>query len=79
MVGAVKLEGVYQEVLDGYLIELKRLMETVDRYDKRIEELSQLGTYREPVNKLTCFLGVKRLSALSIHGRDWGFHAVSLS
>ena len=62
----LKLEGVYQEVLDGYLIELKRLMETVDRYDKRIEELSQLDTYQEPVNKLTCFLGVKRLTALSI-------------
>jgi transposase len=62
----LKLEGVYQEVLDGYLIELKHLMETIDRYDKRIEGLSQRDIYREPVNQLTCFLGVKRPTALSV-------------
>ena len=62
----LKLEGVYQEVLDGYLIELKHLMETIDRYDKRIEALSQRDIYREPVNQLTCFLGVKRPTALSV-------------
>ena len=61
----LKLEGVYQEVLDGYLIELKHLMDVVGRYDKRIEELSHGEKYEEPVNKLTCFIGVKRLTALA--------------
>ena len=61
----LKLKGVYQEVLDGYLIELRHLMETIDRYDKRIAELSQGDSYREPVNRLTCFLGVERLTALT--------------
>ena len=62
----LKLEGLYQEVLDGYLVELRHLIDTIDRYDKRIEELSQGDSYQEPVNKLTCFLGVKRLTALAI-------------
>ena len=61
----LKLDGVYQEVLDGYLIELKHLMDVVGRYDKRIEELSHGEKYEEPVNKLTCFIGVKRLTALA--------------
>lgn len=62
----LKLEGVYQEALDGYLIEIRRLMEVVERYDKRIEELSQREDYRESVDQLSCFLGVKRSTALSI-------------
>ena len=64
--GELKLDGVYQEVLEGYLIELKHLMDTVNRYDQRIEELSQRDSYRENVNHLTCFLGVKRPTALSV-------------
>jgi hypothetical protein len=47
----LKLEGLYQEVLDGYLVELRHLIDTIDRYDKRIEELSQGDSYQEPVNK----------------------------
>lgn len=62
----LKLEGVYQEVLDGYLIELKHLMETIQRYDKRIEELSQGDHYRESIDHLTCFLGVRRPTALAV-------------
>ena len=62
----LSLEGIYQEVLDGYLIELKHLMETIDRYDKRIEALSQRDTYQKPVDQLICFLGIKRPTALSV-------------
>ena len=61
----LKLEGVYQETFDEYLIQIKHLMEAIDRYDKRIEELTQRDTYRESVNYLTCFLGIKRLTALA--------------
>ena len=62
----LKLDGVLQEVLDGYLIELRHLMDTIDRYDRRIEEMSRHDDYQESVNHLTCLLGIKRPTALSI-------------
>ena len=62
----LKLDGVYQEVLDNYLVEIKHLMEVIDRYDRRIEELSRKETYQEPVNHMTCLIGIKRPTALAI-------------
>lgn len=39
--------------------------EKVDVYDQRIEELSQSEKYREPVEKLGCFIGIKNHTALT--------------
>lgn len=61
-----KLDGLYQEILNEYILQLSKLMETVERLDKRIEELSNRETYRESVNCLTCFIGVKRPTALAV-------------
>ena len=61
-----KLEDLYQEILDEYILQLTKLMETVERLDKRIEALSNRETYRESVDRLTCFIGVKRPTALAV-------------
>ena len=63
---SLKLDGLYQEILDEYVLQLTKLMETVDRLDKRIEALSNRETYKESVDRLTCFIGVKRPTALAI-------------
>ena len=63
---SLQLEGLYQETLDEYLLHLNQLTEKLERMDKRIEEMSNLETYRESVDRLTCFMGVKRLSALAV-------------
>ena len=60
-----KLDSLYQEILDEYILQLTKLMETVERLDKRIEALSNRETYRESVDHLTCFIGIKRPTALA--------------
>ena len=62
----LKLEGVYQEVLDEYLLTYDKLTETLERLDRRIEELAEKEQYREPVRKLRCFIGIETHTALSL-------------
>ena len=50
--------GVLNEVLKEYLVLYYQAQEKVETYDKRIEELSRSETYREPVEKLGCFIGI---------------------
>ena len=61
-----KLPGLYQETLDEYILQLTQLMEKVERLDKRIEDLSNRETYKEAVDHLTCFIGIKRPTALAV-------------
>ena len=61
-----KLDGLYQEALDEYILQLTQLMEKVERLDKRIEDLSNRETYKEAVDHMTCFIGIKRPTALAV-------------
>lgn len=54
-----------RETLDEYLLRLQQLEETLDLYDRRIEEIAQDERYSEPVKKLGCFKGVATHTALS--------------
>ena len=60
------LKGVYQEILDEYILTYDKLKETVDRLDQRISELAEDKRYQEPVHKLRCFLGIETHTALSL-------------
>lgn len=62
----LKPEGVYGEILMEYLFTYDQLTEKLERFDKRIEELANGESYREDVHKLTCFIGVKTVTALAI-------------
>ncbi|WP_330612121.1 transposase [Faecalicatena contorta] len=62
---ALKPAGLYQEILDEYLLAFDHLTGKLERLDKRIEELASREEYRENVQKLSCFLGVKTQTALS--------------
>lgn len=59
-------EGLYTEILTEYLLTYERLVDQIERYDQRIEELAHREAYQEQVAKLSCFIGVKTLTALSI-------------
>ena len=63
---ALRLDGLYRETLDEYLLHLSQLTEKLERMDRRIEEMSYYETYRESVDHLTCFMGIKRPTALSV-------------
>ena len=56
--------AVLKETLQEYLILYYTLSEKVDIYNKRIEELSHLPKYEEPVKKLCCLNGVATHTAV---------------
>ena len=56
---------VLQETLSEYLVSYNQLSDKVERFDKRIEEFAQQESYREKVNQLVCFKGIKTHTALS--------------
>lgn len=63
---ALNPDGLYKEILDEYLLTFDNLTDKLERIDKRIEELASKEEYQENVKKLTCFLGVKTQTALSV-------------
>lgn len=63
---ALKVNGLYQEILEEYLLTYDYLTAKLERIDRRIEELANDDTYRENIHKLVCFLGIKTQTALSV-------------
>jgi transposase len=59
-------EALYKEILDEYLLTYITLSDKLERLDKRIEELASQDEYRTDVKKLSCFIGVKTHTALSV-------------
>lgn len=59
-------EALYKEILDEYLLTYTTLSDKIERMDKRIEELANQSEYKEAVGKLSCFIGVKTHTALSV-------------
>ncbi len=62
----LKPGGLYQEILEEYLLTYSNLVDKLERLDKRIEELAADEEYAKSVHKLICFLGIKTQSALSV-------------
>lgn len=63
---ALQPEGLYQETLKEYLLTYDQLVDKLERLDKRIEELASGEPYKEDVAKLSCFIGVKTITALAV-------------
>jgi len=63
---SLNLGGVLQEALSEYLITYEYLMNKITRMDKRIGELADGERYQEKVKKLSCLIGVKTHTALSV-------------
>ncbi|WP_105152270.1 IS110 family transposase [Streptococcus suis] len=59
-------DGLYAEILTEYLLTYEKLVVQIERYDARIEQLGQSDSYQEKVSRLSCFIGIKTLTALSI-------------
>ena len=63
---SIKPDGLYKEILEEYLLTFDNLTDKIERLDKRIEELASDEEYQEKVHNLTCFLGIKTQTALSV-------------
>ena len=55
-----------QETLEEYLVTFRYLADKVERFDKRIQELSMGERYEEKTRQLCCFRGIAAHTALSI-------------
>ena len=60
------IEGLNKETLSEYLITYEYLTEKIERLDQRIEELASGERYKEKVKNMSCFLGIKTHTALSM-------------
>ena len=60
------LSPMRRETLDEYLGTYSELIAKIERIDKRIEELAGQVKYQEKVKNLSCFLGIKTRTALSL-------------
>ena len=63
---ALELPELAKETLQEYLVTYEYLMDKIERLDNRIEELASGEKYNETVKNMTCFLGVKTHTALSM-------------
>ena len=63
---SLDLTGLDKETLSEYLITYDYLVEKIDRFDRRIEELASNERYHDKVKKLGCFIGIKTHTALSM-------------
>jgi len=57
--------AVLQETFREYLTFYHQAVDKVELFDKRIDELACTEKYEEKVNKLTCLIGIKTLTALA--------------
>lgn len=62
----IRLEAYAQDALDEYLLTYNELSDKIERYDAKIEEIAKKEAYREKVNKLQCFIGIRTYTALAI-------------
>ena len=62
----LELPALVRETLDEYLASYSEYIAKIERYDARIEEISAQVKYQEKVKRLSCFLGIKTHTALSL-------------
>ena len=62
----LELDPMYRETLDEYMTSYEEQEAKIERYDKRIEEISAEARYQEDAEKLGCFLGIRKHTALSL-------------
>ena len=63
---SLDLGGILQESLTEYMITYEYLADKLQRLELRIEEIAGTERYEENVNKLSCLIGVKAHTALSV-------------
>lgn len=71
---ALSVEGLYKEILDEYLLTYVNLSNKLERLEQRIEEIASQDEYRESIKKLSCFIGVKTHTAISVLVEVGDFH-----
>lgn len=67
-------QPLLRETMDEYLVTCAQLTEKLERFNRRISELSQEARYAEKVKKLGCFKGISTHTAMSLIVEISDFH-----
>lgn len=70
----LNLEGLLREVLDEYLATFSQETDKVERFDRRIAELAEGESYAKKVHCLSCMIGIRTHTALSLLVETGDFH-----
>lgn len=62
----LELSALYRETLDEYIVSYNEQTAKIERFDNRIEEISNQKEYQQKVKELGCLLGIKTHTALSL-------------
>lgn len=62
----LELDPLYRETLNEYMASYEEKVAKIERYDKRIEEISAEARYQKNTKDLGCFLGIRTHTALSL-------------
>ncbi len=60
------MSDLQRETLKEYLLTYEYLTEKISRFDERIEELASVERYEEKVKHMSCLLGIKTHTAISM-------------
>ena len=63
----LEMSDMYREILDEYVSHIELLTEKIERYQHRLEELSQEEPYKEKIGQLRCLKGVDTATAMILH------------
>lgn len=63
---SLDLVGLEKETLNEYLLTYEYLTEKIQRFDERIEELASSEKYEKKVKNMSCLIGIKTHTALSL-------------
>lgn len=63
----LELEDMYREILNEYLSQLELLTTKIERFQNKLEELSQEEPYKEKIGELRCFKGIDTTTAMILH------------
>lgn len=63
---SVEIAPLYRETLNEYLATYDQLTDKIERFDNRIQELSETDDYKEKVSRLRCLKGIETHTALCV-------------
>ena len=70
----LEMDELEREILNEYLAEYDVLVDKIERFTSRIEEISHRERYEENISQLRCFKGIDTLSAMTIQVETSDFH-----
>jgi len=63
----IETREMYRTILGEYLSHLELLNEKINRFQTKLNEMSQEETYKTKIDELRCFKGIETVSAMNVH------------